>query len=336
MLPPYQIDSPCLAWADQGVLLAEVARSRGLDWPRWAAQAGLAVQPAPPAFLSPRQLLALLAPLQALGKDMAFVIGGLSLPGHYGLASQALQEAGSLEQALQLLAAHGGRLSPLLAPRLLVEGDELILYWVPACGLTPSLRGFVVDMQMAAVAAMSRWLGEPDGQAWCYSFNRTRPRDLAPHMVHLGGSLAFDCQVDALRLPLAQARRPWPAAARGSGLAAQALAAGADAQACRSGLLAALYQHLLAALQAGQAPSLDEAAAAFGTSPATLKRQLALAGSHYQAELDQVRAHLALYLLSLRGLGSEAVAARLGFHDRANFRRAFKRWTGITPGALPA
>jgi AraC-like DNA-binding protein len=28
------------------------------------------------------------------------------------------------------------------------------------------------------------------------------------------------------------------------------------------------------------------------------------------------------------------VARHLGFHDSANFRRSFKRWTGVTPSLL--
>jgi AraC-like DNA-binding protein len=98
------------------------------------------------------------------------------------------------------------------------------------------------------------------------------------------------------------------------------------------GLLAALYDHLLPRYR--EAPSLDEAATAFGMSSATLKRRLALHGTHYQAELDLVRTHVALYLLLLQGRSNDAVAAELGFHDRHNFRRSFKRWTGLAPSLI--
>ena len=81
-------------------------------------------------------------------------------------------------------------------------------------------------------------------------------------------------------------------------------------------------------------PSLDNAALAFGVSAATLKRYLAQHGTSFQAELDQVRAHLALYWLGLRGQPNEVVARELGFCDVANFRRSFKRWTGQTPSTL--
>ncbi|MCX2864094.1 AraC family transcriptional regulator ligand-binding domain-containing protein [Paucibacter sp. PLA-PC-4] len=329
---PYQLDSACIAWSDHGALLAELARSRGLDLLAWLAAAGVRQGQ---VLLSPRQLLALLAPLQACGADSAFVIGRLSLPGHYGLASQALYQSGCLLDALRLLVRHAGRLSPLLTPRLLCSGPELLLYWTEACGAPPAQRAFLVDQQMSAVSSMCEQLA---GQRlpWRYSFNRTRPRDPAQHVVYLGGALRFGCQVDAMRIDLALAQRPWPAvngvSLAGSALAAGALAQGADPASARRGLLAALYDHLLGELT--RSPSLDTAAAAFGISPATLKRHLAQHGTHFQAELDQVRSHVALYLLGLQSQPSEVVAQQLGFYDAANFRRAFRRWTGINPGAL--
>ena len=112
----------------------------------------------------------------------------------------------------------------------------------------------------------------------------------------------------------------------------QALEQGADAQARQRGLLAALYDFFLPRVATN--PSLGGAALAFGVSPATLKRYLAQHGTSFQAELDQVRAHLALYWLGLRGQPNEVVARELGFCDVANFRRSFKRWTGQTPSAL--
>lgn len=71
-----------------------------------------------------------------------------------------------------------------------------------------------------------------------------------------------------------------------------------------------------------------------GVSPATLKRHLARHGSHFQAGLDLVRAHKAIYLFQAHGYANEAVAAYLGFHDATNFHRSFKRWTGQTPQLL--
>jgi AraC-like DNA-binding protein len=314
-LPPYEIDTACLPATDHAALLAEFAHHRGLQL-RWPQQ----------ALISPRDLLALMAPLREAGADGAFALGRLLLPGHYGLASQALMQAGNLPDLLRLLCRHAGRLTPLLMPRLLVDDRELILVWTDACGLPAGLRGFVVDLHMSAVVSLCAWRA---GRAlpWRFSFDRTAPRDLAQHAVYLGAALHFGCQVDAMRLPLAAADASWPAT---PGLAAAALARQADPQALRRGLLAALGDRLMAEIAAP--PSLEALAQDAGTSPATYKRRLARHGTHYQAEVDRVRTQVALYLLGPRGQGRDAVARALGYFDGANFRRSFKRWTGMAPG----
>jgi AraC-like DNA-binding protein len=314
--PPYEIDTACLPAADHAALLAEFAHHRGVDlsWPE---------RP----LISPRELIALLSPLREAGADTAFALGQLLLPGHYGLASQALLQAGNLVDMLQSLCRHAGRLTPLLTPRLLVDEQELILVWTDACGLPAGLRGFIVDLHMSAVASLCAWRA---GRRlpWRFSFDRTAPRDRAQHAVHLGTSLHFGCQVDAMRLPRAEADLAWAAT---PGVAATALARHADPQALRRGLLASVGDRLLR--QLAEPPSLDTLAAEFGMSPATFKRRLARHGTHYQAEMDRLRAHMAVYLLGPRGQGRDAVAQALGYFDGANFRRSFKRWTGMAPGA---
>lgn len=329
--PIYEIGSRCLPWDHQAALVLEFARSRDVDVASLLARCDLH----PGAPLSPQQLLVLLAALQRelASPDTPFVLGQLSLPGATGLASQALAQAGSLHEALDTLVRYAARLSPLLTPRLIQHGDEVIVLWTAACGVGAAQRSFVVDMQMSALTSLCQWLGG-ERLPWRYCFNRTRPRDAAQHVVWLGHSLQFDCHVDAMRLPTSYLHRPWRqgAAAQPGSFAAQALEQGADPGARARGLLAALYDHLLPRYR--EAAGLDDVAAGFGMSSATLKRRLALHGTHFQAELDQVRAHVALYLLLLQGRSNEAVAAELGFHDRNNFRRSFKRWTGLAPSMV--
>jgi transcriptional regulator GlxA family with amidase domain len=44
--------------------------------------------------------------------------------------------------------------------------------------------------------------------------------------------------------------------------------------------------------------------------------------------VDDVRASLATEYLKTTKMKTEDIAALIGFSDAANFRRAFKRWTG--------
>jgi AraC-like DNA-binding protein len=147
------------------------------------------------------------------------------------------------------------------------------------------------------------------------------------HQVHLGSALRFGCQLDAMLIDAAWLDRPWP---RGSSVATslacgQAQAA-AEAEPARAPALpAALYDYLLERVRT--VPTLERTAADFGVRPATLKRQLLRHHTHFQAELDQVRTHVALWLFQAHRADNDTVARYLGFHDAANFRRSFKRWT---------
>jgi AraC-like DNA-binding protein len=78
---------------------------------------------------------------------------------------------------------------------------------------------------------------------------------------------------------------------------------------------------------------LQEVASGLGVSPRTLKRRLAAASLSYTDLLEEQRREVALLLLRGQGLSVEEVAEQLGYSDPSNFRRAFQRWTGVSPAA---
>ena len=262
--------------------------------------------------------------------DTSFMLGQMLLPGHDGAASHALAQAPNLRALLETLCRFHARLTPMLRPRFATWDDVALLYWVDAHG-APSLRPALVEMHMTAVVALCRWLGG-ERLPWRFCFNRAAPRHPEQHQVHLGAELRFGCQLDAMLLPAAALDRPWPRASEMAGRLAQGAAALEPVQA--PGLLAALYDYLLEHVRT--VPTLERTAGDFGVSPATFKRQLLRHHTHFQGELDGVRTHVALWLFQAERADNEAVARYLGFHDAANFRRSFKRWTGVTPGPIRA
>ncbi|MDI1260198.1 AraC family transcriptional regulator [Aquabacterium sp.] len=78
-------------------------------------------------------------------------------------------------------------------------------------------------------------------------------------------------------------------------------------------------------------PKLTEVAASLGTSERTLRRQLAQMGMSYQTLTDKVYKSKAVEFLQSSDASVADVATSLGFSDVRNFRRAFKRWTGVAP-----
>lgn len=334
----YDHGTPLIAVQHQPALLLDYLQSLDVDpGPVWADSGlGDARLRNNPQLLTPTQYLALLrsAARCLASPDTSFMLGQQALPGHFGAASHALLRAPDLRRTLELIVAHPARLSPLLVPHWVQEPQHAVLYWTDACGAGP-LKPFLVEMHMSAVASLCQWRAGAR-LPWRFCFNRTAPRHTEQHQVHLGTNLNFGCQLDAMLIGPEWLDRPWPAAPGGSLTASSAMLESLARQACdeepRHSLLGALYRYLLERVRV--APGLEQTAQHFGVSPATLKRRLAAQGTHFQAELDQVRAHVALQLYQGRGFDNEQVARHLGFHDTANFRRSFKRWTGLTPRSL--
>ena len=79
-------------------------------------------------------------------------------------------------------------------------------------------------------------------------------------------------------------------------------------------------------------PNLEQITEKLHMSDRTLKRQLAAEGTSFSAILEEVRHRQAIALLSRSDFTLDRISECLGYSDVANFNRAFRRWTGKTPG----
>tara|TARA_R110001592_G_scaffold363392_1_gene687147 strand:- start:73614 stop:74657 length:1044 start_codon:yes stop_codon:yes gene_type:complete len=77
--------------------------------------------------------------------------------------------------------------------------------------------------------------------------------------------------------------------------------------------------------------SEDNAAQQNFISKRTLARRLEAENNSFRELKDQLLMSLATDYLRDTTFSVEAVAVMLNYHDSSSFRRAFKRWTGITP-----
>ncbi|HDR9057700.1 TPA: AraC family transcriptional regulator [Burkholderia vietnamiensis] len=90
----------------------------------------------------------------------------------------------------------------------------------------------------------------------------------------------------------------------------------------------------LKALPAAEWPDFDTLAVRLGTTPATLRRRLRSEGQSFAAIKDELRSALAQSLLRGHKLSVAEIAAELGFTEPSAFHRAFRKWTGTSPGAF--
>ncbi|MGY2172334.1 AraC family transcriptional regulator [Pseudomonas gingeri] len=83
-------------------------------------------------------------------------------------------------------------------------------------------------------------------------------------------------------------------------------------------------------------PDLDAVAQHLHISAQTLRRHLREEGTSFQELKDQLRRDIAIYHLGRSELSLQQIAEQLGFSEPSAFHRAFKKWTGLTPGAYRA
>jgi len=141
-----------------------------------------------------------------------------------------------------------------------------------------------------------------------------------------GEGYALDFPLEALALPVVRTPAEFPAfftnfpcdvfGPRGRALAEQV-----------SALLAA-------ALRQGAAlPSQAQLAGGLGLSLSTFRQRLHAAGTGYRALREEALRGAARRALLQADASVGDISQQLGFADAATFRRAFRRWEGVTPGA---
>lgn len=96
--------------------------------------------------------------------------------------------------------------------------------------------------------------------------------------------------------------------------------------------LAAQIRRSLRAASRTEWPDFDALAARLHMTPSTLRRRLEEEGQSFQAIKDQLRRDMAVDYLSHTAKSVTDIAAELGFAEASAFHRAFKKWTGSSPG----
>lgn len=100
-------------------------------------------------------------------------------------------------------------------------------------------------------------------------------------------------------------------------------------------LKARIEQQLIPILHTGDA-TMEQTAKELGMSRQTLYRRLKSEGASFEVVLDDLRRTMALHYLSGEKVSVNETAYLVGFSDPSSFSRAFKRWTGKSPGQTRA
>lgn len=100
---------------------------------------------------------------------------------------------------------------------------------------------------------------------------------------------------------------------------------------CAEGPVGQQLRTLLESRAFSEWPDFNSLAGELSLSIRTVRRHLAAEGDSFQRLRDRIRRDRALADLRA-GYSVEQVAERSGFNDSSAFHRAFRRWTGVSPG----
>lgn len=328
----YTAEDQVLAAHHQVALLIELAMSRNIAEDRLLRNTGLFPSDIRSASqkISARAFRRLITNVASLDNSSALNLlwGSQLFPGHYGSPSTLLAHSGNLMEFLEALIRFRFFLCPFMAPKLVRDDQWTYLYWTDAGG-TGKARPFVVTAMISGVRSASNWLAGKT-LPWQICLRQPQPRNASEYLVAFGETLRFSAGLDLMRIESHILFESWGNA---SGLVRASVFSEAAELLNRSqpahGLPELVYR--IIAGEPAAFRSLCAVSDHLGTSPATLKRRLKECETSYQTIYDEARLHLSLYQFYVKGWSQDEVARYLDCCDGANFRRMFKRWTGLTP-----
>jgi AraC-like DNA-binding protein len=247
-----------------------------------------------------------------------------------GLVGTLVEHSPDIGKALQNLVLHLHLHDRGAVPVLTIEGDQVLLGYTV---YQPGIEGtrHIYDLAMAIALNIMKGLCGRDWRPAEVLFSHSQPTDLKPFRHCFRCPLRFDSERTALVFPKGCLSRPLPGA--DAELVRLLEARIAQLESLGAGDLVEQMRRVLRNLLLGGRGSIDQVAEIFGIHRRTLNRRMRARGLTFQELVEEVSYDIARQLLRETDLAIVAIAAVLDYADAAAFTRAFRRWSGTTPGA---
>lgn len=317
--------------------LADALRTQGIDPDPLLAQYGLdaaRLAEAHGRLSIPRYMRLGHAAIQLSQQPaIGLLMGRVSRMNQLGLAGVTAAQAPTVREAARALI----RFEPLYAQNYRGQSsfaEDSQGAWLRFYSISPynAYNRFVVDSVMAS------WLGQLSQLAGCelqaekVQIEFAAPDYAARYAEFFGCPVEFDKGVNQLRLNRDSLALRNPLHCPSTWRQLLELSENALEQLTRTRSLSERVSRLLGPLLKGREPDLAEIAAKLQLPAWTLRRKLAEEGSGYREILNDTRRDLALTYIRDTELAFGEIAFLLGFASAEAFQRAFKRWSGRTPG----
>ena len=240
-------------------------------------------------------------------------------------SSPTLREAIALVQKFQRLISDGGRFQ-------IVGGDDKSwLIYHPQQGEL-AFSPHQIEAVLAAVVSFSRWVTDHRFVPARVQFSHSQLGPLAGYQTVFQTGVDFNQAFSGLPLDNALLDRPLPQADTQLAAMHREYAAARLAALSDTPDFAAQVHRWLGVNLATGVPERSAAAEQFALSDRVFARRLQSLGLSYSDVVDAVRKQAACTAVADTDDTFVDIAQRLGFSEASAFNRAFKRWTGSSPG----
>lgn len=248
-----------------------------------------------------------------------------------GVVGYAMQHGATVGDALAWQQRYRNVVHPDVIPAFERRGPHLV-FTRPVAPAFTRLREPVEAQASAIVAIMQALTGRPVRPAFV-ALPLPRPADPSRPERFFGSPVAWSNPTLDVAFDAALLDQPLP---RSDSQLFGYLARRADElQASlrdEASWTAQVRRELTAGLAHGE-PRVADIARRLAVSERTLNRRLEAEGTRFATLLDESRRERALLLIEDPALSTGELAFLLGYSEPSAFFRAFKRWTGMTPGA---
>lgn len=325
---PYKLATLLDAASDHGVPPETVLAGTGLSLERVSD---------PHTRTSVKDYLAACENIVAAGPDpdLAFDVGSRLHLSAYGMYGYALMCSPTMRDFFDFAVRYHLLATPMLRLEWRREGDFAIWRFTEIYrdAMSPAARTFLVRQQMMMTATHMRDVSGADISPLRALFGLPNDSNSSRSASRLGCPCLFDQAAHELHYPISMLDRAPQFANRLTHAWLEETCDELIGQAtATSSLVGEIYQRLMRAPQ--QPPSMEDLARELGVTERTLRRRLADEGARYADIADDVRRRLSIRYLQTTRMTADDIAAKVGFTDTANFRRAVKRWTGRTFGEV--
>ena len=256
--------------------------------------------------------------------------------GHFDVVDYAIASAGDLASALRLFGRYFRILNSVSEYVLFETADGLRVERWMAGDETLVMPRHAAEFSLACTVLRMRQVSARDWVPAVVTLRHPPPSDAHEYRRLFGCDVRFGAPRDSFVVRRDDLATPMKAADPALAALVERHARDLHGRLPTAHASVDELRRVLARELAGGSPTIERSAAALGHSRRSLQRRLAEEDATFSAVLDQLRRELAQSYLRSPEMSIGEIGFLLGYSDVTAFQRAFKSWTGFSPGAYRA